>query len=99
QLITDALAQGPLLDPVAPVRVRDVLARRAGPSTLLTAPQVLDVARRVGATWAVRGGVTFGNGIYVLDLQARSVADGVQVASFSVSSRDPVRLGELAAGR
>jgi len=99
QLITDALAEAPLLDPVAPVRVRDVLARRGEPAALLTAPQVLDVARRVGATWALRGGVTFGHGVYVLDLEARSVNDGAEVASFSVSSRDPVKLGALAAGR
>jgi tetratricopeptide (TPR) repeat protein len=99
QLITDALSQAPLLDPVAPVRVRDVLARRDEGSAALTAPQVLDVARRVGATWALRGGVTFGHGVYVLDLEARAVGNGAEVAAFSVSSSDPVQLGELAAGR
>ena len=99
ELITDALAQGPLLDPVAPVRVRDVLARRGENGAPLSAAGVLDVARRVGATWALRGGVTFGNGAYLLDLEARSVNDGAEVASFSVSSRDPVQLGQLAAGR
>ncbi|HVX39583.1 MAG TPA: hypothetical protein VHB25_08420, partial [Gemmatimonadaceae bacterium] len=99
QLITDNLSAAGGLEPVAPVRVRDVLARSNAPHTGLSSVQSLDVARRVGATWAVRGGYTGGNGAYVLDLDVREVRQGGEIESFTVMADDPVKLGQLAAAR
>ncbi|HVB32732.1 MAG TPA: hypothetical protein VNE60_14500 [Gemmatimonadaceae bacterium] len=100
QIISDNLAgEGPL-EPVPPVRVRDVLLRRGGPrGAPLDASDAMDIARRVGATWAVRGGLTGGNDVYILDLDVRDVATGASLQSFTVMSADPVQLGRLAAAR
>ncbi|HUX34237.1 MAG TPA: BTAD domain-containing putative transcriptional regulator [Gemmatimonadaceae bacterium] len=100
QIISDNLAgEGPL-EPVSPVRVRDVLLRRGAPlGAPLAASDAMDLARRVGATWAVRGGLTGGKDVYILDLDVRDVATGASLQSFTVMSADPVQLGRLAAAR
>lgn len=101
QLITNDLAAGGgIVDAVAPVRVRDVLLRRGGSASQpLTEREALDIARRVGATWSVTGGLTGGSGTYILDLAVRDVATGKPVESFTVIAPDPVQLGHLAAAR
>lgn len=100
QIISDNLTGEGTLEPVPPVRVRDVLLRRGGPRDApLDASDAMDVARRVGATWAVRGGLTGGNDVFILDLDVRDVATGASLQSFTVMSADPVQLGRLAAAR
>lgn len=101
QLITNDLAAGGgIVDAVAPVRVRDVILRRGGaPDQPLPETEALDVARRVGATWSVTGGLTGASGTYILDLEVRDVASGDPVESFTVMAPDPVQLGHLAAAR
>ncbi|HTI63624.1 MAG TPA: hypothetical protein VL524_08930, partial [Gemmatimonadaceae bacterium] len=100
QLISDDLAAGGTIEPVSPMRVRDVIARRGvtRPASLSEA-DALDVARRLGATWAVRGGLTGGGGAYILNLDVRDVASGSDVESFTVMADNPVKLGQLAAAR
>ncbi len=100
QLISDDLAAGGTIEAVAPMRVRDVLARRGTASAAsLSQSDALDVARRVGATWSVRGSLTGGGGAYILNLDVREVATGADVESFTVMAKNPVTLGELAAAR
>lgn len=100
QLISDDLTAGGTVEPVSPMRVRDVLARRgtrAGAS--LSEADAIDVAHRVGATWSVRGGLTGGGGAYILNLDVRDVATGSEVESFTVMADNPVKLGQIAAAR
>jgi len=100
QLITDDLAAGGTVEPVSPIRVRDVLARRGDSRrSPLADRDAIDVARRLGATWTVRGGLTGGGGAYILDLDVRDVATGSEIESFTVMSDNPVKLGQLAAAR
>ena len=100
QLISDGLAAGGTVEPVSPMRVRDVIARRgAARASSLSAADALDVARRLGATWTVRGGLTGGGGAYILNLDVREVATGSEVESFTVMADNPVKLGQLAAAR
>lgn len=85
---------------VAPSRVRDVVARLAGSSSArLTESQGVDVARRVGATWAITGGVSRTRNGYVLDVAARNVRDASQNESFTIVASDPIALGRSAAER
>jgi DNA-binding SARP family transcriptional activator len=100
QLISDDLAAGGTLETVSPIRVRDVLDRRgAKPGATISESEARDVARRVGATWFVRGGLTGGGGAYILNLDVRDVATGSGVESFTVMADNPVKLGQLAAAR
>ncbi|HET7372895.1 MAG TPA: BTAD domain-containing putative transcriptional regulator, partial [Gemmatimonadaceae bacterium] len=99
QLISDGLAASGTIDPVSPIRVRDVLARRGDTHGPLSERDVLDVGRRLGATWTVRGGLTGGGGAYILNLDVRDVATGSAVESFTVMADNPVKLGQLAAAR
>ena len=100
QLITDDLAAGGTIEAVSPMRVRDVVARRGGkPGSLPSESDAIDVARRVGATWSVRGGLTGGGGAFILNLDVRDVSTGSAVESFTVMADNPVKLGQLAAAR
>ncbi len=99
QLIADDLAHTTLVDAVAPSRIRDVRRREGTLGAPLRLDAALDVARRVGASWAVTGGLTGGGGLYVLDVEIRQVETGRSVASFTVRANDPVQLGHLAAAR
>ena len=85
---------------VAPSRVRDVVARLTGSgSARLTESQGVDVARRVGAGWAITGGVSAARDGYVLDITARNVTDASQNESFTIVASDPIALGRSAAER
>src|SRR5262249_33204798 len=100
QLIANDLEAAGALDPVAPMRIRDVLVRRgARTQSTLSASDAVDIARRVGAAWAVRGSVTGGGAAYVLNLEVRDVSTASPLESFPVTAADPVKLGELAAAR
>ncbi|HEU4989320.1 MAG TPA: hypothetical protein VFT41_06040 [Gemmatimonadaceae bacterium] len=100
QIITDNLSSEGGVDVVSQEQVRDVLLRRGTMRDApLTAQDAIDVARRVGATVEVRGGISGGQGMYVLDVAARDVGTGATLASFTVMSADPVQLGRLAAAR
>src|SRR5512146_1394511 len=99
QLIGDDLAAGGTIETVSPIRVRDVLVRRNATHGPLSDRDALDVGRRVGATWTVRGGLTGGGGAFILNLDVRDVATGSAVESFTVMADNPVKLGQLAAAR
>lgn len=100
QIITESLSGEGGVETVPQVRVRDVLLRRGGAlHRRLTEADAADVARRVGANWAVRGGITGGGGVYILDLDVRDVHSGKSLQSFTVMAANPVQLGRLAAAR
>ena len=85
---------------VAPSRVRDVVARLAGSSSArLSESQGVDVARRLGATWAITGGVSRARDGYALEVNARNVKDASQSESFTIVASDPIALGRSAAER
>ena len=85
---------------VAPSRVRDVVVRLAGSSSArLTEDQAIDVARRVGATWAITGGVSAAQGGYLLDVTMHNVRGAQPPESFTILAANPIELGQLAATR
>src|SRR5439155_4447580 len=65
----------------------------------LSEDQSIDIARRVGATWVVTGGVSTANGGYLLDVTARNVEKPSEFQSFTVFAATPIQLGEMAASR
>lgn len=100
RLIATNLGSSGGLEIISPSRVRDVVARLAGSSSAhLTDEQSVDVARRLGASWAVTGGLSTANGGYLLDITARSVKNPADFESFSVFASTPLELGGLAASR
>ncbi len=85
---------------VAPSRVRDVVVRLAGSSSArLTEDQAVDVARRVGASWAITGGISKAQDGYLLDVTMHDVRGGKAPESFTLMSSNPIELGRLAAAR
>jgi DNA-binding SARP family transcriptional activator/TolB-like protein len=88
------------IEVVAPSRVREVTVRLAGSSAArITEDQAIDIARRVGATWVVLGGVSNAKEGYVLDITVREVAKPEVAQSFTLLSADLMELGRLAASR
>ncbi|HEY4130291.1 MAG TPA: BTAD domain-containing putative transcriptional regulator, partial [Gemmatimonadaceae bacterium] len=88
------------IEVVAPGRVRDVIVRVTGSSNArVSQEQATDVARRVGATWVVTGGVSNATNGYLLDLTMRSVGGSVNPQSFTILAASPVELGRMAAAR
>jgi len=85
---------------VAPSRVRDVVVRLAGSSSArLSDDQAVDVARRVGAAWAITGGISAAQGGYLLDVTIHNVRGTKPAESFTIMSSNPIELGQLAATR
>lgn len=86
---------------VAPVRVREVLVRLAGSATAqVTQDQSADVARRVGASWVVTGGVSAAKRGYLLDVTLRDLANPkVKPETFVIEADNPLDLGRFAAAR
>lgn len=100
RLIANDLGQLGVVDVVAPSRVREVVARLSGSATTrLNEQQSVDIARRVGATWAVMGGISAAKGGYLLDLTMRKVGDAAETESFTILASNPIELGRLAADR
>lgn len=99
RMIASDLAGMGDVEVVPPVRVRDVLVRLAGsPAPQITQEQSADVARRLGASWVVTGGVSTTAGGYLLDVTVRNLAAPRDSArTFVVQSSNPVELGRLAA--
>src|SRR5581483_3769973 len=85
---------------VPPGRVRDVLVRLSGSSLpRITQDQAADIARRLGASWVVTGGVSTGKNGYLLDVTLRNVAQRGEPQSFTVLAANPIELGRMAASR
>jgi|GEM_PF-876549 len=98
QMIAADLSRSGNVTVVAPSRVREVARRTqlAGRGELGT-EDALRLAREVGATWAVSGGLTRGEELYVLDVALRDVDTGVLVRLFTVTGRDILDVADQAA--
>jgi DNA-binding SARP family transcriptional activator/predicted Zn-dependent protease/TolB-like protein len=100
QMIAADLSRSGSVDVVAPSRVRDA-ARRVGASrgAALGSDYALRLARELGATWSVSGGLTRGEGLYVLDIGMRDVGTGELVRLFTITGPDIVEVADQAASR
>jgi tetratricopeptide (TPR) repeat protein len=98
QMIAADLSRSGSVDVVAPSRVRDA-ARRVQPShrTPMGSDDALRLARQLGATWAVSGGLTRGEGLYVLDVGVRDVGTGKLVRLFTITGPDILEVADQAA--
>jgi tetratricopeptide (TPR) repeat protein len=86
------------VDVVAPSRVRDAARRvRGSRGAPLGSEDALQLARAVGATWSVSGGLTRGEGLYVLDLGMRDVRTGELQRLFTVTGADILEVADQAA--
>ena len=100
EMISGKLAQVSAVDVVPPARVRAVLVRSGSPSgEQLGAGTARDLARRVGATLAVRGTIARDGNNLVLDLTLHDVRSGKLVKSVVLTRRDALALADEAAAR
>jgi len=100
EMISGKLAQVSAVDVVQPARVRAVLVRSGSPSgEQLGAGTASDLARRVGATLAVRGTIARDGNNLVLDLTLHDVRSGKLVKSVVLTRRDALALADEAAAR
>ena len=100
QMISADLSRSPAVDVVAPSRVRDIAARQElsdeGRQSTLDA---IRIARAAGATWAVTGGITRGDDVYVLDAGVRDVATGRLLKLFTVTGSDILAVADQVSSR
>lgn len=100
QMISADLSRSSSVEVVAPSRVRDVAARvEPGGEDRLTTVDAMQVARGVDATWAVTGGITRGDGVYVMDAGVRDVASGRLLKLFTVTGTDILAVADQVASR
>lgn len=95
QMIATDLSLGAAVEVVPPSRIRTVLLRRglARPARL-SDDQVADVARRLGATWVVRGALTRAGDLYRVDLTVRDIVAGQVLRLYTVAGRDPIGVAD-----
>jgi DNA-binding SARP family transcriptional activator/TolB-like protein len=96
QMLAADLDRSGRLAVVPPVRLRDAMARRHGAGG---EQDELQLARDLGATWAVRGGITRGDGIYVLDLTVSDTKSGRPISTFSVTGASLIGVADQAGAR
>ncbi|HET7621757.1 MAG TPA: BTAD domain-containing putative transcriptional regulator [Gemmatimonadaceae bacterium] len=100
QMISADLSRSPAVEVVAPSRVRDVAARmEPGDEGQLSTLDAMRIARGVGATWAVTGGITRGDGVYVMDAGVRDVATGRLLRLFTVTGTDILAVADQVSSR
>jgi DNA-binding SARP family transcriptional activator/tetratricopeptide (TPR) repeat protein/TolB-like protein len=100
QMLAADVAREANAEVIAPARVRDTRVRAELPvSGALPQQSALDIARRLGATLAVRGGFTHGAGTFVLDIAVWEVSSGRTLHSFTLTGSDPLAIAARAAAR
>jgi DNA-binding SARP family transcriptional activator/TolB-like protein/Flp pilus assembly protein TadD len=100
QMISADLSRSAAVEVVAPSRVRDVAARvELSDESRLTTMDAMRIAKGVGATWAVTGGITRGDGVYVLDAGVRDVATGRLLKLFTVTGTDILAVADQVSSR
>jgi DNA-binding SARP family transcriptional activator/predicted Zn-dependent protease len=98
QMIAADLSRSGTVDVVAPSRVRDAARRaRVSNDSPLGSDDALRLARDLGATWSVSGGLTRGEGLYVLDVGVRDVGTGELVRLFTITGPDILEVADQAA--
>ncbi len=100
QMIGSLLSRSSDVDVVAPERLREIQTREGQRrSATPTTGDLLDLARRTGASELVSGGLVRGDTALVLDLSVHDVQTGGVVRLITVVNRDALRLADLAAAR
>ncbi|HEX7937719.1 MAG TPA: BTAD domain-containing putative transcriptional regulator, partial [Gemmatimonadaceae bacterium] len=96
QMLASAIDRSAKLEVVPPARVRDAMVRSG--AGLGEEPE-LRVARALGAQWAVRGGITRGDSVYVLDVSITDAASGKTLSTFSVTGQNLIGVADHAVAR
>ena len=100
QLIGSGLSRSAAVEIITPDRLRDTRRRgELAPSGGLDVKTAIDVAHRLGASLAVRGGFTRGNGGFVLDLTVTDVTTLHQAGALTLRGADPAALADQAAAQ
>jgi DNA-binding SARP family transcriptional activator/TolB-like protein len=100
QMISADLSRSSAVDVVAPSRIRDIAAREElDDEGRLSTLDAMRVARAAGATWAVTGGVTRGDGVYVVDAGVRDVSTGRLLELFTVTGSDILAVADQVSSR
>ena len=100
QMLIADLSRASALEVIDPSLLRDAVQRRGvAREAALTTPDAVDLGRRLGATWVVTGGVTHGEGSYVVDITVRQAADGAPLQVYSVVGSDILTVADRAAAR
>jgi DNA-binding SARP family transcriptional activator/tetratricopeptide (TPR) repeat protein len=100
QMVAAKLSRTSAVDVVPPERVREVKVRAeldAGRRPSLD--RLLDLGRRLGATWIVTGTVTRGDSTFVLDVHVHDAMSGRQLQLDVVQGCDVLALADAAAAR
>jgi predicted Zn-dependent protease/TolB-like protein len=100
QMISADLSRSSAVDVVAPSRIRDIAARQElSDEGRLSTLDAIRLARAAGATWAVTGGITRGDGVYVLDAGVRDVSTGRLLELFTVTGSDILAVADQVSSR
>jgi tetratricopeptide (TPR) repeat protein len=100
QMMSATLSRTSAVDIVTPERVRQIVARaELDTSPTITRNRLLDIGRRLGATWVVTGAVSGADSTFVLDVNIHDIASGERVAFSVVEAKTPMALAEAAAAR
>jgi DNA-binding SARP family transcriptional activator/predicted Zn-dependent protease/TolB-like protein len=100
QMISADLSRSSAVDVVAPSRIRDIAAREElGDEGRLSTLDAMHIAHAAGATWAVTGGITRGDGVYVVDAGVRQVATGRLLELFTVTGSDILAVADQVSSR
>lgn len=88
------------LEVIDPSLLRDA-ARRQGvkDEAALSTDRAVQLARALGATWVVTGGVSHGQDVYVVDVTVRQVSDGRPLQVYTVTGNDILTVADRAAAR
>ena len=100
QMLATKLSRTNDVELIAPDRVRQLRERaQIAPRAQISGERARDLARRLGATWAVTGTVADADTVLQLDFTVRDVASGSTVRTVSLRARNVLALADAAAMR
>ena len=100
QMMAATLSRTSAVEIVTPERVRQIVARaELDTSPVISRERLLDIGKRLGATWVVTGAVSGADSTYVFDVNVHDIASGERVSFAVVEARSPMQLAEAAAAR
>jgi DNA-binding SARP family transcriptional activator/tetratricopeptide (TPR) repeat protein/TolB-like protein len=100
QMMAATLSRTTAVEIVTPERVRQIVARaQLDTSPIISRERLLDIGKRLGATWVVSGGVSGADSTFVFDVNVHDVTTGERVSFSVVEARSPMALAEAAAAR
>ena len=100
QMVATKLSRTRDLEMVAPERVRQLRDRaQIAATTRLSSDRAIDLARRLGASWAMTATVVDADSALQLDFTIRDVRTGELVRTVSLGARNVLALADAAASR